>query len=85
MPTTRGGCESKVARKLSFENAKDETQCSSSTLPRTWTMAMAISANLRYSRKECLKTWDALMVLQMQVNGLRSNGGSMETLELFFV
>jgi hypothetical protein len=83
MPTTKGKCESKVAHKLFFKNAKDDKQCSSSTLPRTWTMA--IYTNLGYSRKECVKARDALMVLQMQVNGLRSNGGSMANLELLFV
>jgi hypothetical protein len=46
---------------------------------------IAISANLKYSRKECVETWDALMVVQMRVTGLTSNGGSMATLELLFV
>jgi hypothetical protein len=68
---------------LFFKNAGDEKQHSSFTLLRTWTMA--IFANLRYLGKECVKMYDALIVLQMQVSGLRSNGGSMAALELLFI
>ncbi len=63
MPTTRGKCRSKVARNLLFINVKDEKHHSSSTLPRTLTMA--ISTNLKYSGNECVKIGDALMVFQM--------------------
>ncbi len=83
MPTTRGKCRSKVAHNLLCINVKDEKHHSSFTLLRTWTMA--ISTNLKYSKNECVKIGDALMVFQMWINGLRSNGGSMATLELFFI
>jgi hypothetical protein len=68
---------------LLLRNARDEKQLPSSTLPKMWTMA--IFANLKYSRKECVRTQDASIVLQIQINGFKSKGGSMATLELLFI
>jgi hypothetical protein len=46
---------------------------------------MAISINLKCLWKECVKTLDVWMVLQMWVNGLKSNGDSKMALELLFI
>jgi hypothetical protein len=46
---------------------------------------MAIFANLRHSWIECVRPRDASIVLEIQVNGFKSKGGSMAALELFFI
>jgi hypothetical protein len=46
---------------------------------------MAISVSLKYSRKECMKTQDASIVLQIRINGFKSKGGSMAALELLSI
>ncbi len=53
MPITRGRWGSKLVLSLLFKNAKNEKQCSSSTLPGTWTTA--ISTNLIYLGKSELE------------------------------
>jgi len=46
---------------------------------------MAIFASLRYSGKECVRTQDESIVLQIGFNGFKSKSGSMATKELFFI
>jgi len=83
MPTTIGRWGSKVACNLLLKNARDEKHFSSSTLLRMW--IMAICANLRYLGKKCVRTWDASIVFQIQVNGFKSKGGYMVALNLIFI
>ncbi len=62
--------DKKIVHSLLLRNVRNEKHFSSSTFPRTWTMA--IFASLRYLGKECVRAQDASIVLQSGFNGFKS-------------
>jgi hypothetical protein len=62
---------------------KDDKHHSSFTLVRKW--VTVTFANLIYSQNECVRAWNAWIILQIWVGGWRSINGSMVALKLLFM